>query len=257
MADTRQTPMNPLASKTWPYPRWIAHRGAGTLAPENTLAAFRKGAELGYRMFECDAKISSDGEVFLLHDANLERTTNGQGIAGHQTWQQLAQLDAGIWHSKEFRGEPLPTLKQVSDFCLANGFFLNIELKPTPGTELMTGQVVAKQAAQIWQHQVVPPLLSSFQLESLQGALKVAPHIPRGLLLQNMPNDWLESALKLHCSAVICQYALWTPDRVKAVHQAGMRCLSYTVNDDSVAQHLIKMNTDGLITDRVDHFNPF
>ena len=66
--------------KPWPYPRWVAHRGAGTLAPENTLAAFRKGAEYGYRMFECDAKLSADDVVFLMHDATLQRTTNGHGI---------------------------------------------------------------------------------------------------------------------------------------------------------------------------------
>ncbi|HQC99297.1 MAG TPA: glycerophosphodiester phosphodiesterase family protein, partial [Aquabacterium sp.] len=65
----------------WPYPFWIAHRGAGRLAPENTLAAFRLGARHGYRMFECDAKLSADGVVFLLHDSTLERTTSGQGTA--------------------------------------------------------------------------------------------------------------------------------------------------------------------------------
>src|SRR5690606_33654791 len=64
---------------TWPYPLWIAHRGAGKLAPENTLAAFRLGAAYGYRAFECDVKLSADGVPFLLHDATLERTTDGQG----------------------------------------------------------------------------------------------------------------------------------------------------------------------------------
>ena len=73
------------ALPSWPYPRWIAHRGAGKLAPENTLAAFRLGAQHGYRMFECDAKLSSDGVLFLLHDATLERTTNGHGAAGERS----------------------------------------------------------------------------------------------------------------------------------------------------------------------------
>lgn len=248
--------MKQLASFTWPYPRWIAHRGAGTLAPENTLAAFRKGAEHGYRMFECDAKLSSDGVVFLMHDATLERTTNGHGIGGHQSWQQLAQYDAGSWHSKAYKGEPLPTLRQVSEFCIRNGYFLNIEIKPTPGAEFITGQLVAQEVAQIWEHQGVPPLLSSFQIESLRGALNVAPHIPRGLLLDLVSEGWLETALDLDCHAVICHHALWTADRVNAVHQAGMRCLSYTVNDESVAQYLLNLKVDGLITDRVDLFNP-
>ena len=72
------------APASWPYPRWIAHRGAGKLAPENTLAAFKLGASLGYRMFECDVKLSADGVPFLLHDATLDRTTNGHGVAGQQ-----------------------------------------------------------------------------------------------------------------------------------------------------------------------------
>src|SRR5688572_8506871 len=98
----------------WPYPRWVAHRGAGKLAPENTLAAFRLGAQHGYRMFECDVKLSADGVPFLLHDATLERTTNGAGVGGDHPWNALAQLDAGSWHSRAYAGEPLPTLDNIA-----------------------------------------------------------------------------------------------------------------------------------------------
>ena len=90
----------------WPYPRWIAHRGAGKLAPENTLAAFKLGAQHGYRMFECDVKLSADSVLFLLHDDTLARTTNGTGDASGKTWHDLSQLDAGSWHSVAFAGEP-------------------------------------------------------------------------------------------------------------------------------------------------------
>jgi glycerophosphoryl diester phosphodiesterase len=79
--------MNPvLFTNPWPYPFWIAHRGAGTLTPENTLAAFERGARLGFAMFECDVQLSADGVPFLLHDLHLSRTTNGQGQAADQTW---------------------------------------------------------------------------------------------------------------------------------------------------------------------------
>ena len=242
--------------KAWPYPRWIAHRGAGTLAPENTLAAFRKGAEYGYRMFECDAKLSADDVVFLMHDATLQRTSNGQGIGGEQNWQQLSQLDAGSWHSRHFSGEPLATLANLAQYCIRNQFHLNIEIKPTPGVEFKTGENVAQQAAQLWQHEKVLPLLTSFQVESLKGALQAAPHLPRGLLLHSLTEGWLETAKRLSCSAIVCQYALWTPEMVLAVHRAGMRCLSYTVNDEWAVQHLLALGTDGIITDRVDAFSP-
>ena len=138
----------------WPYPRWIAHRGAGKLAPENTLAAFRLGAAHGYRMFECDAKLSADGVVFLMHDATLQRTTNARerigtgqsAVGGEYPWHTLSQLDAGGWHSRAYAGEPLPTLEAIASFCIRNGYFLNIEIKPTPGTEQHTGEAVAREA---------------------------------------------------------------------------------------------------------------
>jgi len=246
----------PDRSTAWPYPRWIAHRGAGKLAPENTLAAFRTGAAHGYRMFECDVKLSSDGVAFLLHDSTLERTTSGQGTAGAQNWQSLSQLDAGSWHSRAFAGEPLPTLEAVTHFCQHNGYLLNIEIKPTPGTEHQTGEVVAATAARLWQGQAVPPLLTSFQPEALHGARDTAPGLPRGLLLETLWTGWLETALTLGCMAVVCNHAEWDHSSVTQAKSAGFRCLSYTVNDEWAAQRLIALGVDGIITDRVDLFAP-
>ncbi len=240
----------------WSYPRWIAHRGAGKLAPENTLAAFRLGAAHGYRMFECDAKLSADGVVFLMHDATLERTTNGQGIGGDLPWRALTQLDAGSWHSRTFAGEPLPTLEALTRFCLANGHLLNIEIKPTPGTEAATGEAVARLAARLWASAAVPPLLTSFKPEALAAAQQTAPELPRGLLVDTLWNGWFEKALALDCVAVVANYALWDTATVAQVQGAGLRCLSYTVNDDWAAQHLLTLGTDGIITDRVDLFSP-
>lgn len=240
----------------WPYPRWIAHRGAGQLAPENTLAAFRLGAQYGFRMFECDAKLSADGEVFLMHDTTLARTTNGTGVGGEHTWHQLSQLDAGSWHAPAYAGEPLPRLEAVARFCQANGHLLNIEIKPTPGTEERTGEVVAGEAARLWAGQAIPPLLTSFCPEALAGARAAAPELPRGLLLDTLWNGWLEQAQALGCEAVVCHHPLWDAATVARVHGAGMRCLSYTVNETAEVQRLWALGTDGIITDRVDLFRP-
>ena len=244
------------ALQPWPYPRWIAHRGAGKLAPENTLAAFRLGAVHGYRMFECDAKLSADGVVFLMHDATLDRTTSGHGIGGAQPWSALSQLDAGGWHSRAFAGEPLATLENLARFCLANGHLLNIEIKPTPGTERETGEAVARLAARLWQGGAIPPLLTSFQTESLEGAKAVQPELPRGLLLDTLQDGWIATATRLGCAAVVCNHALWDAATVPQVHGAGMRALSYTVNDPSVARWLAGLGIDGIVTDRVDRFGP-
>ena len=88
----------------WPYPLWIAHRGAGKLAPENTLAAFRLGAAHGYRAFECDVKLSADGVPFLLHDTTLDRTTPERGVAGERPWSELSRIDAGGWRNRHYAG---------------------------------------------------------------------------------------------------------------------------------------------------------
>ena len=207
-------------------------------------------------MFECDAKLSADGVVFLMHDATLERTTNGSGTGGDLPWSALSQLDAGGWHSRAYAGEPLAPLEGLARFCLANGHFFNIEIKPTPGVEQHTGEVVAREAARLWARSAVPPLLTSFRPESLQGAQTVAPQLPRGLLLDSLWKGWLETALSLECAAIVCNHALWDRSTVTQVQSAGMRCLSYTVNDEWAAQRLIDLGTDGIITDRVDLFAP-
>jgi glycerophosphoryl diester phosphodiesterase len=240
----------------WPYPRWVAHRGAGKLAPENTLAAFKLGAEHGYRMFECDVKLSSDGVPFLMHDATLERTTNGLGIGGDQPWDQLSRLDAGSWHSRAHAGEPLPTFENIARWCLANRFFLNIEIKPTPGVEAKTGEVVAHHAARLWAGQDVPPLLTSFRPESLLAALQAQPQLPRGLLLDTLWDGCWDYAQKLQCVAVVCNHGLWDSETVAKAKGLGLRCLSYTVNDEWAAERLLALGTDAIITDRVDLFPP-
>jgi glycerophosphoryl diester phosphodiesterase len=240
----------------WPYPLWIAHRGAGKLAPENTLAAFRLGARHGYRAFECDVKLSRDGVPFLLHDDTLDRTSSGQGDAGAKPWAELSQLDAGGWHSREYAGEPLPPLAAIAAFCLRNRHTLNIEIKPSPGRERETGDVVAREAAKLWVGHVVPPLLSSFKPEALEGAVKSAAQMPRALLLDELWAGWFERAQDLACVAVVANHRLFDRAVVERLHGAGLRALAYTVNDETAATKLLDIGLDGLITDAVDRFAP-
>ncbi len=251
--------MNQVTAAHWPYPKFIAHRGAGKIAPENTLAAFRVGASYGYRMFECDVKLSSDGVPFLLHDNTLERTSTGRGVAGDLPWEALSRLDAGTWHSRSFAGEPLPTLDAIAQYCLANHHALNIELKPTEGgaaIERLTGELVAKRALALWANADTPPFLSSFKPASLAGAKAAAPSLPRGLLLDELWDGWLDAAVALDCRAVICDFQLWDAGAVAAVKSKGIKCLSYTVNDPLEAAKLFALGTDGIITNAIDLFAP-
>jgi glycerophosphoryl diester phosphodiesterase len=239
----------------WPYPLWIAHRGAGKLAPENTLAAFRMGAGFGFRAFECDVKLSRDGQAFLLHDDTLDRTTSGHGSPASADWADLARLDAGSWHSPPFAAEPLPRLAQIATFCQANGCALNIEIKPCPGDEARTGAAVAREAARLWAS-AVPPLLSSFKPEALAAARDAEPAPPRALLLDELWEGWPEAAQALGVVAVITNWRLMDRALIQRLHAQGRRALVYTVNDEAVAARLIADGIDGLITDRVDLFKP-
>lgn len=240
----------------WPWPRWIAHRGAGKQAPENTLAAFRHGARQGWRAFECDVKLSRDGVAFLLHDATLERTTDGHGRAGDLDWAELSQRDAGSWHGRLHAGEPIPTLTSLTRWLRANGHLLNLEIKPTPGEEARTGAAVANQVAREWAGAAVPPLLSSFQPAALAAARQAQPELPRALLLDELHEGWLDGARQLGCVAVVFNHLLVDAALHRRCRAAGLRLACYTVNDPVEAQRLLALGVDALITDEVTRFAP-
>ena len=240
----------------WPLPLWIAHRGAGKLAPENTLAAFRAGAAHGYRAFECDVKLSRDGMPFLLHDDTLDRTTPENGIAGDRDWAELSRIDAGAWHSRAFAGEPLPSLDAIARYVQRNGFALNLEIKPTPGVEHATGVAVGRACQHLWQGVATPLLFSSFRPEALQGAREAAPDIDRALLVDTLWPGWFEMAQALACVAVVTHHKLMDAAVIATLRAAGLRALCYTVNDPADARRLLALGIDGLITDAVDRFSP-
>ena len=202
--------MTAISTRFWPYPRLIAHRGAGKLAPENTLTAMRVGHAHGYRMVEFDVKLAADNVSFLLHDATLERTTSGRGRADALLWRELSRLDAGGWHSAKYAGEPLPTLASIARWARAHGVACNIEIKPTPGRERETGAAVALDAATLWRDADVPPLLSSFSEAALDAARDAVAVLPRALLLEAIPADWPDRLARLECVALVADHEALT-----------------------------------------------
>ena len=108
------------------------------------------------------------------------------------------------------------------------------------------------EAMRLWQGASILPLLTSFKTEALVAAKQAAPFLPRGLLLHSLWDGWLETALDLECVAIVCNYQLWNQELVATVHAQRMQCLSYTVNDPDIADSLIALGTDGIITDSVD-----
>ena len=121
-----------------PLPRLLAHRGALLHAPENTLASLRAAARLGAGWVEFDVQRSRDGRLFLLHDEELARTTDGRGLAAARAWDELAALDAGRWFDAGFAGERLPTLEQVVALCEELHLGANMEIKPAAKAAMVT-----------------------------------------------------------------------------------------------------------------------
>jgi glycerophosphoryl diester phosphodiesterase len=240
----------------WPYPAFVAHRGAGTLAPENTLAAMRVGYDHGYRMFEFDVKLSGDGVLLLMHDPLVDRTTNGQGRVGGLRWGEISRLDAGGWYSPRFAGEPVPSFEQAARWLKANECFANIEIKPCPGREAETGAAAALEAMSLWHRLECPPLLSSFSEEALAAARRAAPVLPRALLLAELPDDWLDRCRALECVALDVHHRALDAALISYAHQAGLRVLGYTINDPERAGILREAGIDCVITDAVDRISP-
>lgn len=238
----------------WPHPALIAHRGGGKLAPENTLAAIRLGQSLGYTAAEFDVKLSKDGIAMLLHDATLERTTSGQGEAGNLDWKALAALDAGAWHSGEFRGERIARFDDAARLLKSRGTLAHVEIKPSPRREKETGAHVAALAAEFWRGSAAPPLLSSFSFEALAAAQLMAPELPRGWLTEEItPADWERIAQLQAVSLHTDQRKLARAD-VKRLHDKGVRVLVYTVNEIARAEELFDWGVDGMFTDNLREF---
>ncbi len=250
--------------RPWPYARVLAHRGAGTLAPENTLAALRLGRQRGYLGVEFDAVLAADQVPVLMHDATLARTTNGQGLVVDLTSKQLAALDAGSWLAPQFAHEPVPTLADALALCRAQGTWANVEIKPVEGFEAVTGQIVARETARCYadclrsggdqaEHiDVRVPLLSSFSEVALSAARAVAPDIARGWLTDQVPDDWATSMRALGCVALHTNHSHLTPELAHAIKAAGYWLFCYTVNTPVRAALLLSWGVDAFCTDRLD-----
>lgn len=247
----------PHTHSSWPYPKLIAHRGAGRFAPENTLASVRLGASYGFRMMEYDVKLSRDGVAVLLHDDTVDRSSNGQGPAADKTLAELSRLDFGLWHSVAYAGEPIPTLHAIAAYTLANGIHSNIEIKPHPGLEAETGRQVALLARELWAGATLPPLLSSFSETALQAALEAAPELPRALLIEKeVPQDWRERVKRLQCLGLNLNHKYTGKALVEQIKAAGLTLAIWTVNDIARAKELIDWGCDAIVTDEVATLNP-
>jgi glycerophosphoryl diester phosphodiesterase len=240
----------------WPYPKIVAHRGGGTLAPENTLGAIRLGASMGFKGIEIDVMLAGDGVPVLIHDRTLERTTGARGAVSATPYARLAHLDAGAWHGARWRGERIPRFEDAARLCHVLGLWANVEIKPAHGFERRTGEAVARMAAELWHGAAHPPVLSSFSPVALAAAREAAPRLPRGLLLTRLPPHWGEMLRDLECVALHANYRMLKERVVHEAHAAGCAVVAWTVNDRRPAKRLLGLGVDCVITDRLDRIGP-
>jgi len=250
----------------WPYPKVVAHRGGGTLAPENTLAAMRCGLQHGFHAVEFDVMLARDGVPVLMHDAVFGRTVRGVGRVADFSADELAALDAGSWLGPQFAGEPVCTYRQVLEFCRQNGIWMNVEIKPAEGFEVETGRVVAQVTEEFFAAEVAAhaasgrgawadpalPLLSSFSFAALRAAQVAAPDIPRGFLTDAIEDDWQERLQELDAVALHTNHKYLSPMQAQSVSQAGYGLFCYTVNKPARAKEILGWGVDGFCTDRID-----
>lgn len=240
--------------KPWPYPRLIAHRAGGMLAPENTLAAIRFGKSLGYRAVEIDVRFTRDGVAVLQHDAAIDRNTSGKGPIAEHTWEELALLDAGSWRGEAFRGEPLARLPEAAALMRSLNLFAHVEIKRVPGRHRACGEAVARAAQECWRGAGEVPLLISFSAEALDAARGAAPGLQRGWIVQKPWDGDLAPLEHLDAVSLHLEHDLIVPDVVERVHAQGRRLLAWTVNESRRAEQLLALGVDGIVTDNLGEF---
>lgn len=246
----------------WIYPNYLAHRGGGKLAPENTIAGLQCGLAHGFHAVEFDVMLARDGVPVVMHDPYLGRTVAGSGNVFDYDATELIAMDAGSWFGPQFAGEPVPLFTQYVEFCKANGIWMNIEIKPAPGFEAQTGRVVGALTRAMFGLEIARdepallPLLSSFSQVALAAAMAAAPNLPRALLLDRIGPDWQAQASALHAVAIHTNQKHLTAALASQVKQAALGLFCYTVNDPARARELMGWGVDALCTDRIDLIGP-
>ncbi len=233
----------------WPYPRIVAHRGGGALAPENTLEAIRLGASLGFRGVEFDVMLAGDRTPVLIHDETTDRTSGVKGNVFELSYEELSKLNVG-------NGQRIPTFEEAGRLCRSLGLWANVEIKPAKGHERVTGEAVARMARELWRGAEVAPLLSSFSVDALAAARAAVPELPRGAIVGELPKNWEDEAKRLKCFSIHCKAAKLSEAQAKEIRDAGYGLLCWTVNDPAAARRLFGMGVDCLVTDALKAIVP-
>ena len=231
-------------------PLIIAHRGASKQAPENTMRAFQRALELGAGGIELDVQLSADGHLVIIHDETLDRTSNGKGMVGDRTLEELKALDFGSWFSHEFKDERIPTLDELLWFISGWDGLLNIEIKNGPvfytGIEKAVADVVKKYKRT--NHTIV----SSFNHYSLVEIRKYEPEIKIApLYMAGLYEPW-EYARSIGAIAIHPLFYNIVPEVMKGCKQNNIMVNPFTVDQPEYIKSMAEAGVDSIITNVPD-----
>nr|WP_245608185.1 glycerophosphodiester phosphodiesterase family protein [Salinicoccus luteus] len=244
-----------IAPNTSKHTLNIAHRGASGYAPENTMAAFDKALEMKADYIEIDVQLSKDGEVVLMHDAMVDRTTDGSGRIDAFTLEELRRLDAGNWFGPQFVGEQIPTLEEVLD-AYRGKIGILIEIKNAsqhPGIE-------EKIAGALEERNMDKPnngkiIVQSFDHGSIARFNALLPNVDTGVLVGYDAEGISDAQLaqfSTYADYVNPNHQMVDADLVSRIHDYGMQIAPYTINDQSRINELMDYGVDGIISDYPD-----
>jgi glycerophosphoryl diester phosphodiesterase len=227
----------------------IAHRGASALAPENTIAAFERAVELGAGVIELDLHMSQDGELVVIHDDTLDRTTDGRGPVHERSLEELKRLDAGRWFGPAFAGQRIPRLDEVLD-RIAGKVPLALEIKA--GSTFFPG-IEEKVVSALRQHAAIDQAaVASFDHYALRRLKEIEPTIRTAALLVGRPVSLSAIAGPAKADGLALEASFVTKTEVEACRAAGLQIVVWVVNDPAQMRHFISLGVDGIITDRPD-----
>jgi len=227
----------------------VAHRGASSLAPENTLASVRKAMELGADHCEIDVQLTKDGEVVLLHDSLLKRTAGKPEALSDYTLDELGEFEVGSWFGPDFDGEPIPTLTQVIR-AVKGKMLLNIEIKVS-----QEDTDIASKVVDIIHFEGIRKkcLVTSFDRLTVEKIKELDPRITTGFIFsQKYPPDVFEGSW----DALSCNYKVVNADFVAKAREFKKKIYVWTVDDEEEMKRQIELQVDGIITNRPQDLIP-
>lgn len=226
----------------------IGHRGAPAHAPENTMASFRRAVELGATFIETDLRLSHDAKFVAMHDATLDRTSNGRGLVRDFTLAQLRELDAGSWYGQKFEGEKIPTLEEVLNFAREADVVFYLEIKHEAGWGVHHGVVGALRAA----NESARTVVISFDPSMLAKLRGLDAGLLTGFLFETPLADAVEKAQKIGARQICPREDLVSPELLRGARDAGLQVATWTVNDPARIDALIAMGVNGIMSDHPD-----